>query len=104
MFILPLQVNDTQYSLYVVLEDENIERIKAYDPAEVRTGSMPELWRSLQLKDMVILYANPKEAKECLVMCQSGQPMEALRKLARGFRYRPDLGDHDDAYLSLKKT
>lgn len=41
MITIPLQVNPAQYDLFIILEDENIERIKKYDPAEVVGKNLP---------------------------------------------------------------
>lgn len=36
MLLLPLQLNNLQYDLCVILEEENLVRLKQYDPGEVK--------------------------------------------------------------------
>ena len=35
MLSIPVRLNETEYVLFIALQDANIERIKQYDPVEV---------------------------------------------------------------------
>ena len=103
MMLLPASINEREYSLFVILEEENIERIKQYDPAEATVSKLGPPWTTLQLRDVVITYVAAGEEKDRFInMVQRGEINEALRMLSRGFAYRPDLGDHDRPYESAK--
>lgn len=102
MMVIPFRINDAQYSLYVILGKDNLERIEQYDPAEVTLNKLGESFASLTVKDVVILYATDAEAEQVVAMCAAGKVREALRMLSRGFRFRPDDGDYDGPYLSLR--
>jgi hypothetical protein len=99
MFIIPLGIEPGIYSIFVVLDDDNLERIKKYDPAEIVTKSLGPPWTGRKLKDIVITYATAAEQAQVIAMCREGRIREALRLLTRGWQYRPDRGDYDGPYL-----
>lgn len=50
MIAIPFQVSDTHYSVVLVLQDDNIERIKSCDPAVFESGKvLVEPFKSLKL-------------------------------------------------------
>ena len=97
LYTIPLQVSPLHYSLFVILTDENLERIKNYDPAEVVTKEIvkalgpPFDW--LTLRDIVITYATADEVPVVDRLLTEKKVDEALKLLTRGYRFRPDLGD-----------
>jgi hypothetical protein len=102
MLSLPFKVSDTEMDLFVILEDDNIERIKQYDPAEIVRSNLGPMAR-LTIRNVVIMYASKADIATVMPMFENGDPNQAMRHLSRGFRYRPDAGDHDDGYKSLLK-
>jgi hypothetical protein len=101
--VIPFQLDEREYSVFVVLGDDGVERIKAYDPAQLNIWKLPEYWRRLRLRDVLIGYATPADIERMMEMIQrDGNPLEALRFLSRGFEFRPADGDHDGPYLSAK--
>ena len=103
MMILPVQLTPDSYSLFVLLEDDNIERIKEYDPAEINIYKLTKPWSELKLLDVVVTYLAPADKDEFLRLCTMSNRREALKLVTRGFRYRPDKGDHDRGPESLLK-
>jgi hypothetical protein len=101
MFAIPMKVSATHYDLFLCLEDENIERIKAYDPAEVLTSLMGEPWNGMLVRGFIVTYAAPGELAEVTRLCNEGRAEAALRLLSRGWKYRPDQGDSDDTYSRM---
>lgn len=98
MLVIPFDVpgtNHKQYSVFVVLQDENWSRMTQYDPAEVPIARLGMPWVTKTLKDVVIGYANATDLAEVQRHVTAGEPMKALRHLSRGFAFRPDRGDHD---------
>ncbi|TAL03527.1 MAG: hypothetical protein EPO08_03915 [Rhodospirillaceae bacterium] len=98
--MIPFQVSATEYSVFVCLQDENIERMRQYDPAEV---TLNKIGFPGKLKDVIIGYGTDEDFERISRALNSGTDVRAvLRTLSRGFRYRPDQGDHDGPYLSAR--
>jgi hypothetical protein len=106
MYVIPFQLNASQYSVFIVLQEENLERIRQYDPAEVSLAKVHELqpqrFEGLKLKDVLIGYGTDADVREALHLLATGAVRQGLQLLSRGFRYRPDAGDHDGPYKSLR--
>lgn len=104
MFLIPFQINEQEYSLFIGLQNENWERIREYDPAEVRLREVVRqkpLFGSLRLRDVIVGYVTDEDINVAMGKFLAGKPQEAMRFLTRGFRYRPEAGDHDGPYLSV---
>lgn len=100
MLTIPVTIPDEDaYVLFVILAQGNIDRIKAYDPAEIHFDAMPIEFNRLDLKAVHIMYASDDEIKE--IMDNPNDVPKLIKKLARGWQYRPDLGDNDEPYKSL---
>lgn len=98
MLTIPFKVSDLHYSIMVVFQDENLERIRAYDPAEISVPQIEQemtLSHNLRLKDVIVTYANPADMEHLEELWRQDKGHEALRFLCRGWKYRPDAGDHD---------
>jgi hypothetical protein len=98
MMIMPVRASATEYDLNIILEDENIARMKEYDPAEIITGLMTDQFKQLKIRNVTILYANATDLAHVMILCDAGKPREALQYLARGFEFRPDRGDSNEPY------
>jgi hypothetical protein len=85
--------------VWVVLEDENLNRIKAYDPAEIIKASMGP-YADLAIRNVIIAYATEEDKQHITRILRTGQAdfSEVGRFLSRGFAYRPDKGDKDGPY------
>lgn len=100
MFVIPFQVNATEYSIFVALQDDSLARMKEYDPAEVNLNKLG--FEKLKLKDVIIGYATDADFQECMKLANGGDVRILLRRLSRGFLFRPEAGDYDGPPLSLK--
>lgn len=98
MMTLPLQIDPTCYDLFVVMEDENLERIKKYDPAEILGKNLGMPWQLLRIRNIVILYATAEESKRLSSVASKEDVVHNLKNLSRGWAFRPDKGDHDGHY------
>jgi hypothetical protein len=76
--------------------------MRQYDPAEVNIPKLGGYWWRLKLRDVVLAYATAADWEHAKQLFDAGEGQAAMRYLSRGFRYRPDQGDHDDPYKSLK--
>ena len=103
MMVLPLRVSDTEMDIAIVLEDENIERIKDADPAEVVRHQMGP-YSGITIRNIVITYASPEDLKKIQPLVSKGDIAAILRYLSRNFKYRPDRGDHDEDYEITRGT
>jgi hypothetical protein len=64
MITIPFQVSATEYSVYIGLGDDNIERVRQYDPAEVVLSQLGEPFQRLKLKDIVVGYCSEDDFKK----------------------------------------
>ncbi len=102
MIMIPLAWPDGSFDLIVVLEDENLERMREYDPAEIK-------WRDLgkfsqyRPKTIQIGYGTSEDVKKISELSQQGKVAEAIKLVSRGWKYRPEAGDHDFGPVSLTK-
>jgi len=104
MITVPLQLNPSEYDLFIVLEDDNLSRIvKDRDPAEIRSSAMGRFAR-LKIRNINIVYANPEEAKLLPTCCTVGEFAKFLMNLGRGWKFRPEMGDSDEAYQTPAKN
>jgi hypothetical protein len=97
MYTVPFQINSREYSIFIVLEDENIERMKAYDPAQLNLITMGPHWKHLRIRDIHVGYAAAADIKLVTDLIQDNKAAEALAFLSRGFRR--ELGDNEPPYL-----
>src|SRR5262245_5640908 len=103
MQAIPYRLNEDEYNVCLILEDENVARIKDHDPAELIISYLPEEWRQLRLNTVIITYASGGDLLEMRKLLDAGEIKQALRFLCRGFRFRPDKGDADlKTYPSTK--
>ena len=103
MFVIPTKVNDREYDVLVVLDDDGIERIKRRDPAEIVSKKFPPEFRGLRMRNVGITYAEENEIEEILARVRSGDIAGVLRYLTRGFKFQPEKGDTDEPYQSVLK-
>jgi hypothetical protein len=100
MLLLPI-VRENCVDLLIVLEADNLERMKRYDQAEIEWSKMPQ--SKLPLRNVAIGYATASDVVQIQRLAQQGKPMEAVKIVTRGWEFRPDLGDHDAGPISLMK-
>ena len=97
MMMIALVRRTGSVDLLMVLSDENIERIKRYDPAQMPWETLPIEYAMRRPHTIGVAYATAEELAEIerLSASDPGWKEKALKMLSRGFEYRPDLGDHD---------
>lgn len=93
---------DNSIDVFLIMGDEGIERMRGYDPAEFEPIKLGHPWNTMKIKCVTLMYAT-KEEEEAILKCKTGKEVaECLRHQARGWKYRPDLGDHDGPYTGVK--
>ncbi len=98
MFLIPIAKSTQQNVLLVVLEEENLTRLRAYDPGEVNLTKLPAPWCDKRFDQIQICYIAEADRAQLFALLQSGNVGEAVRMLVRGWTYRPEEGDHDQPY------
>ena len=103
--LIPFQVGERSFSLFVILVEESIQRIKEYDPAEITLQKMGPPWNRMVIKDVIIAYATPAELIriDALMKEQRYSVQSILKYLSRGWKFKPEVGDNDEDYQSLLK-
>lgn len=98
MMTVPLQVDSANYDLFIILEDENLERLKKHDPAEIVRKNLGAHWLHLRIRNVLILYATADETRRLSECANKPAIVDMLKQLSRGWAHRPDQGDHDGPY------
>jgi hypothetical protein len=94
MLILPVQTPDHKDdALIVVLGPDNLERMKEGDPAEVQLSQIRGAGKDLVDPAILLCYEEPSPALNQLI--QRGNLSAILKHLQRGWKFRPQAGDHD---------
>jgi hypothetical protein len=97
MLILPIETTDhKEDALVIVLGPDNIERMQEADPCEV--FGYPH---TLVKPKVMVCFEKP--SPEWNTVLHSGNLQQILKYLTRGFKFRPELGDHDRGPESLKE-
>ncbi len=102
MIAIPLSLTAAHYDLFLVFEHEDMERIKAYDPADISTQKFGEQYRNKQIRSIVIMFATKEEMKRLADRSNTLDGLlQELKQLARGWKYQPDKGDNDLPYQNV---
>lgn len=102
MISIPVARKDNTYDVFIVMGNENLRRIVSHDPAEMDTLKLGHPWNTMKLRTVVMMFGTDEE-REDLLKCKNHKDVQdALKKLSRGFKYRPEMGDHDGPYYNIK--
>jgi len=90
MIVLPIQVNDREYDVLMVLEDENLERIKAGDPAELNLAKFPDKWSTMRLRKLQVGWLPSAVLKATIIKVQeTGDVAHLIDKFFKGWKVEP---------------
>jgi hypothetical protein len=91
MLLIPVETHDHKNDmLIVVLDDTNLERMKAADPAEI---NLHELKSKLVNPTIFLCHEQPTPG---FMKLFNQRDLKAIMKfLQRGWKFRPNKGDHD---------
>jgi hypothetical protein len=83
--------------LVIVLDEQGIERIKQYDPAEIPWSELPPDISLRGPATIAVAFCTAAEQKEIERMSLSDPDWKtkAIEMVSRGFKFRPEAGDHD---------
>ena len=98
MISVPIQYDSCCYDVWVFLEQENLDRIKEYDPAEWDLDKMPGNWRHLRLRKVVLAFASGQEIQRLMQSASRTEVIKLCKELSRGWKYKPQEGDSDAPY------
>lgn len=102
MLIIPAHHPNGDFDLLIVLEQENIDRIKEYDPAELKWNELG-YFSDVKPRSIQITFGSPEDIKKIHELAKVGKPVEAIKLVTRGWKFRPESGDHDFGPVSLIK-
>jgi hypothetical protein len=95
MLMLTAVRADGSMDLLIVLGDDNMERVKQYDPAQIEWHKLPQYFSRRLLNIVAVGYATASEMEQIKGLASQGRQAEAFALVTRGFKYRPEAGDHD---------
>lgn len=97
MLLLTRVRRNGRVDMLVVMGEENIERIKQYDPVEIMWGTLPPEYSMRMPATIAVTFATAEEMKQVEQMSVSDPAWKerAFAMLTRGFQFRPEAGDHD---------
>jgi hypothetical protein len=83
--------------LLICLAEENIERIRRYDAAEVIWPQLPREYSMRMPSTIGITFCTAEEQEQLEKMSATDPDWKekAFALLTRGFEFKPDMGDHD---------
>jgi hypothetical protein len=83
--------------LLIALAEENIERIRQYDAAEVIWPQLPQEYCMRRPHTIGVTFCTQAEQDEITRMSNTDPDWKdkAFQMLTRGFEFKPELGDHD---------
>lgn len=85
MYLIPFSDAPGIFHVFVVLEEDNLERIVNHDPPQI-TFPMAG-FESYELRDVRIAYVSKDELKTVLKLVQEQKIKEVLDLLMRGFEF-----------------
>ena len=89
MILIPFTTDSKGFCLFIVLEDDTIDKIARYDPAHVSVAGLPTDFRNLPLAEVVVGYANPEDVSRIMELLKDGKNTDILKYLSRGFSFQP---------------
>lgn len=105
LLLTTLRRNGT-VDLFIALDEPSVDRLKEHDPAEVYWRELPPDY-SMRLPNTISIgFCTKEDQAEIERMSASGDPdwkKKAFEFLGRGFKFRPELGDHDFGATLLGK-
>lgn len=97
MLVIPIQtVNHVKDGLIIILEDIGISRMKEGDPCEVKISELVlKSGKMLLQPDILIAYESEEGMAKVGEHLKNNDIIGLIKYLQRGFKYCPELGDHD---------
>jgi|SRR5215471_735312 len=101
MIVIPIPLSPSRYNVFIALEEKNLERMKAHDPAQFEPAKMGLPFSAMELNTILIGYATQDDIEEARKMVAEGKGHEIPRRMSRGFQFRPEAGDSDGPYKKV---
>ena len=77
----------------IVLTKDNIARMQEADPMEINWWEFP--WSMQRPATIAISYATEERMAQMQQLARQGKTAEAIKIAVGGWKYRPEMGDHD---------
>lgn len=99
---MPLRSLDSEYfTLLIVLERVNVERLKEYDPLEFEAVKLGPPWNGLRMANVIVTYAASEDMPKIVELHRADKPHEIIRLLSRGWKVHST--DFAGNYRDLQK-
>lgn len=95
MFMLTRVKSNGRVDVLFIMQHDNVERIKEYDPVELDWQTMPKEYANRLPATIGITFATDEDLAEIMRLLSEGKKNEAFKFSTRGFRFQPERGDHD---------
>lgn len=100
MLIIPIQsIDHTNDALVVILDSDSVDRMGKSDPAEVVLKDCGK-----QLVNPTILICHEHDHKALNKFIHRNDIAGLIKYLQRGFKFRPESGDHDRGPESIMES
>ena len=96
--LIPFEIGGGKFSVFVILESENLTLMSANDPAQLNMWKFPLPYSRLTLCNVIVATPTAEDTTKAIGMIRGGQPKQALEYLSRGFKFKPEAGDNDLPY------
>ena len=98
MLVIPIELKDGGYDLMIVLEADNLSRMRENDPAIVELDKLVGPWQGRELREIHIVAPTAEDLVKAITMAKERKLIAALKFLERGWLFRPEQGDHNQPY------
>jgi|SRR5215831_8102015 len=101
MLLLPVETRNHKHDvLIVIIQPDNLARMREGDPAEVILKDIRQAGKNLL--DPLILLCYEENSPVLQRLIQGGDIKAISKHLQRGWQFRPEAGDHDRGLEWLK--
>lgn len=97
--ILARPNNDGSVDAVIVLGPDSISRMQEKDPVELHWHEMPFANKAPHVIGISI--ATDAEMTQMTQLARQGKTQEAIKMAVSGWKYRPEMGDHDRGFEKL---
>lgn len=95
--LLPIVRRNGAVDFLIALDEESLARIREHDPFEIMWSQLPSEYSLRRPKTIGITFVSQQEQAEIERMSTTDPDwkQKAFDLLTRGFKYKPEAGDHD---------
>lgn len=108
MMAIPFLINEHEYSVFIVLGTDNLERMKGNDPAVVDfrrlLAKTDDRMRAATLRDVIMVTPTLEDLNLALKKYESEGPSACFKHLTRGYHETPLDGGEYQSLEEVRKS